>query len=233
METLGDILLNLGRPHEAAINFERIRDWKAAKRPEYARRIKEVAARLAKSDAPAERLLRQALQESDPTKSALLLNKALVVEPENTRCLRALLRIQFAQQKREAATATAQRLAAISPEDGLSHALLAILALEPANGQTPSTQDLQFAETHLKASEYDSSAAPTIYYGFGLLALRRGKTEEAIKALDHAAHLDPNALGVYRKLAEAREKAGDPAGAKQALSEFERRLSQKQAAEQQ
>lgn len=224
IETLGDTLLNLGRPHEAAINFERIRDWKAAKRPEYARRIKEVAARLAKSDAPAEQLLRQALQESAPQKSELLLNKALTIEPENTRCLRALLRIQFAQQEREAATATAQRLATISPEDGLSHALLAILMLEPTNGQAINAEALQSAEMHLKASEYDFSVAPTIYYGFGLLALRRGKTEEAIKAFDHAAHLDPNALGVYRKLAEAKEKAGDMAGSKLAMSEFERRL---------
>jgi tetratricopeptide (TPR) repeat protein len=221
-ETLGDILVHLGRLHEAAIQYDRIRDWRAEKRPLYRKRLAEAAARLASSSAPAERLLRQAQRETDPAATETLLQQALALEPENTRCLRMLLRLQFARQQSEAALATAQRLIAISPEDGVAHTLLVVLWLERQGDRSLSAEEVQALETHLKAAEPDLSVTPTILYGRGILALKRGQTEAAIRDLERAARLDPNALAVYPKLAEAKTKAGDAEGAKQALAEFER-----------
>ena len=55
-----------------------------------------------------------------------------------------------------------------------------------------------------------------------------GKVKESLPDFDMAARLDPNALAVYRRLAEARTQAGDTAGAQRALAEFERRRRERE-----
>jgi Flp pilus assembly protein TadD len=224
LETLGDIFVDLGRLHEAGVCYDRLGDWRKEKRPLYQRRLQEAAARLAASDAPVERLLRQALQQAGPDQQEALLKQALALEPDHTRCLRALLRLQFVRQEKEAALQTARQLVAVSPEDGMGHALLAVLLLEGNGEKPPSPDEQREIEGHIQATLPDLSSRPMALYADGLLALRTGQPKRAAQDLELAARLDPSGAAVYRRLAEARTALGDTAGAKQATAEFERRV---------
>jgi tetratricopeptide (TPR) repeat protein len=225
LETLGDVFVSLGRLHEAGVCYDRLGDWREAKRPLYQRRLQEAAARLATSDAPVERLLRQALREGEPERQEALLEQALVLEPDHTRSLRTLLRLQFMRQKREAAQQTARRLVAVSPEDGMGHALLAVLLLEGNGEKPPSADEQREIDGHIQATLPDLSARPMALYADGLLSLRTDRPKRAVQDLELAARLDPNGIAVYRRLAEARTALGDVAGAQKAKAEFERRVS--------
>ncbi len=217
-ETCADILLNLGRLHEAEVNFERIRDWRTGRRALYQQKLAQAAARLAADNAPAERLLRQAAREPDPGRAEQSLQQALALDPENTRCLHALLRLQFAREENEAALETAHRLAALSPEDGLAPALMVILLLERQGTQPRPEAAYRTLDSYLHAAEIDSSATPTRLYARGLLDLKRGRAPAAVRDLEQAARLSPDSIAIYRQLAAARMLVGDSKGAQQALA---------------
>jgi tetratricopeptide (TPR) repeat protein len=225
LETLGDVFVNLGRLHEAGVCYDRLGDWRKERRPLYQKRIQEAAARIAASDAPVERLLRQAQREEDPAKQEALLQQALALDPNHTRCLRTLLRLQFVRQERDAALQTARRLVALSPEDGMGSALLAVLLLEGKGDKPLSADEQREIEGHIQATVPDLSARPMALYADGLLALRTGQPKRAVQDLEQAARLDPSGVAVYRRLAEARTALGDTVGAQQANAEFERRTS--------
>ncbi len=227
-ETLGNILVHLGRLHEAAINYERIRDWKADQRAVYRKRLADAATRIAVSDAPVERQIRQAQRETNPAKAEALLQQALSLDPENTRALRSLLRCQFARRESVAALGTARQLIALSPEDGAAHTLFVVLALEALRERPLSEDDHRALVTHLKAAEDDPSVTPMLLYARGLLSLKSGQAQSAVQDLEQAARLDPNALAVYPRLAEAKSRAGDAEGAKWAMAEFERRQRERE-----
>lgn len=231
-EALGDTLAHLGRVHEAAVDYDRLRDWRPERRKLYQQRLRDAAARVAAGTSPVEQILRCALQTSDPDAAMALLNEARAQEPGNTRCLHALLRLQFARGKRDAAADTARALCALAPEDGLAHALLVIIQLDATKGQNVTDTDARPLEQHLQAARADSSAAPTMLYAAGLLALRRGRAQEAVRSLEQALRLDPNGIGVYPALAEARALAGDPAGARLATAEFDRRRAEMERVQQ-
>ncbi len=222
-ETLGDILVHLGRLEEAAVNYDRIRDWKQSQRAVYAQRIAHEAKILANSDAPAEKLLRQASHEQDTAKAEPLLHQALAVDPDNTRCLRALLLAQYHRGEAVNATNTAARLLTISPEDGIAHALFVVLYLRSHSKNTLSEAENRALDAHLGVAGQDTLAAPAALYASGLVELKRGHPQTAVHDLEQAARVDPTSLEVYRKLAEARDRAGDVAGAKRALAELEQR----------
>jgi tetratricopeptide (TPR) repeat protein len=223
METLADTFLNLGRLHEAGVCYDRLSDWRKERRPLYQERIQKAAARIAASDAPVERLMRQALREADPSRQESLLRQALALEPDHTRSLRGLLRLQFVRQERDAAMDSARKLIALSPEDGLGHALLAVLLLERSADRPLSADEQQEIDGHIQATVPDLSARPMALYADGLLALKTGRPKRAVESLELAARLDPNGVAVYRRLAEARSALGDSVGAQKAQSEFERR----------
>ncbi len=224
LEALGDILVHLGRLHEAAIDYERIRDWKSEKRPLYRQKITEAAARLAASNAPAERLLRRAEAEHDPQKAEVLLQQALAADPDNTRCLRALLVRQFAGRQAEAAISTATTLMRLSPEDGTAHTLLVIGFLQQVGDRPLSADEDRALTAHLQSAANDFSVAPAFFYARGLLALKHGQAHEAAGFLETAARLNPNMADVYAKLAAARRAAGDATGAKQALVQLQQHI---------
>ena len=227
-EALADILLYLGRIHEAAINYELLRDARADKKEAYKRSLAAMAARLARSDAPAERLLRQAEAQQDPRLSENPLQQALKLDPNNTRCLRQLLRAQVALGKTADAVATARRLSAISPEDGLSQTLYSILVLQNV-AANPLPDDLrQEIEQRLHAAENDPSVLPTLFYAHGLLFLKEGKTKEAEHDLAEAVRLDPASVAVYHKLAETRLPVLPAGRAEQALTASPSRAAARQ-----
>jgi len=229
-ETLGDILVHLGRLYEGAVNYERIRDWRADRRELYKQRIAQAADRINHSDAPAERLLRQSRNESAPDRAEDLLRQALQYEPENTRCLRELLNLQFSRGRGDAALVTARRLSGLAPEDGTANSLLVILTLQSL-GNTPLPEETGRAlDRALRAAADDPSVVPTFLYARALLALKRGQAAGAVPDLEQAIRLDPSSPAAYRKLADARTLLGDKIGAQKALAQFEQRQKERNAA---
>ena len=221
-ELLADILLHLGRIHEAAINYDMLREAKADQKAHYRQNIAAAVAKMANSNSPSERVLQQIQTDSDPRQSEQRLQKILEQEPENTRLLRPLLRLQFGLGEKEAAADTARKLSAISPEDGLSQTLLSVLMLEGAPPGPLNADLIQEIESRLRNAENDPSILPTLFYAHGLLFLREGKAQEAIHDLAQSLRLAPESPAAYRRLAEAKQMAGDLTGAKQALAAFEK-----------
>jgi tetratricopeptide (TPR) repeat protein len=221
-EVLGDILVSLGRTHEAAINYVQIRDWHKERIPEYQRKIAEANARVNASKSPTEIALRQAMRAQDPATKEQYLKDALVADPENTRALRELLKLQFGAAHLEDATDTAKRLMDVSPEDGLAHTLYCLLYLQKQPEKPLSEAEVQAANQHLQIADADSSVAGTVYYARGVLALRQGNPRQAIEHLEKAQKVDPNAIAVYARLVDARRAVGDTAGAQKAQAQFDR-----------
>ncbi len=228
-ETLADILLHMGRLHEAAINYDLLKDSRIDQRSRYQKDIMAAAARLAVSAAPAEVLFRQALAAKDPHISEQTLLKALEMDPENTRFLRQLLLVQFGLGEKNSAEKTARKLSAISPEDGLSQILLSVLLLESAPSGSLNEDLRQELEGRLLNAERDPSTLPPLYYAYGLLYLKEGKAQEAVKELTESIRLAPDSPAAYRRLAEAKQLAGDISGARQAQTEYDKRVKRKQA----
>jgi Flp pilus assembly protein TadD len=225
-EVLGDVLVNLGRLQEAVVNYNQIRDWHADRMPLYQRKIAEKAEALAKSDAPAEVALRQAKAAPDNASAERFLLAALTAEPENTRALRELLRLQVGQGRGKEATETAKRLMDISPEDGFAHTIFVLLFLQETHARTLTETEADAAQQHLHLAEADPSVTGTLHYTQGLLALRLKKYPEAVENLQRAQRLDPNAVAVYPPLAEALKAQGNAKEAELMMAEFRRRTEQ-------
>lgn len=226
-EVLGDTLVSLGRLHEAALSYNQIRDWHKERMPIYQQKIAARAAQLAQSRDPAEVALREAEIAPDAATTERLLNAALTADRDNTRALRGLLRLQVGQGRGKEANETAKRLIALAPEDGLGHALFALLFLQETKSRSLTEAEAEAVGRHLHIAEADSSVAGTVSYTQGLLALRLGKHQQAVESLDRAQKLDPDAVAVYPPLAEARKAMGDLSGAERALNEFRRRTSRR------
>jgi tetratricopeptide (TPR) repeat protein len=222
-EALANILLHLGRLHEAAIHFEQIRDWKAAHIAQYRSELAAAKLAIAHSTAPAERLLRTAESESNLATSESLLARAVELEPENTRCLRALMKVQYARRETEQAIATAGRLCSLSPEDGVAQTCYVAARLDQLGGGALSESDYQDLQRHLKAAELDPSVIPTVVYDHGVLALKHGDVADAIHDLQRARALTPNAPEIYVHLADAQEQAGDHVASRNTLAQLERK----------
>jgi len=222
-EALGNILVHLGRLHEAAIQYEQIRDWKPNRVAEYKRQLLEAAQRISRSQAPAEQLLRAAQIEKDRSRAETMLKQAVAVEPDNTRVLRALLHVQFSRGEMDQAATTALNLANLSPEDGVAHTYYVAARLALVGNSPLSDAEDRDLQGHLKAAIHDTTVAPIFYYDHGLLELKHGQAKNAVAYLDAAHQLDPTALPVYQPLADARSLLGDKAGARQAIAELVRR----------
>jgi tetratricopeptide (TPR) repeat protein len=222
-ETLANVLLHLGRLHEAAIRYEQIRDWKADRLAAFKRQLADATIRLSRSQEPAEQLMRAAQTDPDRAHAETLLDQALHIEPTNTRCLRSLLKLQFARQELSQVTQTANQLAALSPEDGVAHTYYVSARLILLGDGPLAESDYQDLNRHLQAAMIDPTVVPTVYYDRGVIEMKRGQADAAIKDLERARDLDPNAIATYHRLAEAKQLVGDTAGAQQAMAEFERR----------
>ena len=189
IEALAEVYVGLGRLHEAAVRYESIRDWKAGKQAVWARRIQERAAQLAVDPSPAEAEFRKALRTPDPSKADVALEKVLSLDPEHTRALRLRMQLRFGQGDASGAQVAAERLLSLSPEDGTAGAILAVLRLqkeEPLN-----EGEKERLEALLGGAESDATALATAAYARGLLALKLGRSAEAVVALKRAARLDP------------------------------------------
>jgi len=227
-EALADILLHLGRIHEAAIYYEQLRDARAERKEVYKRAIAARSAQLAASADPAERLLRQASAQQDPHAAETLLHQALASEPDNTRCLRQLLRTQIALSQASDALTTAQRLSTISPEDGFAQTMFSILILQRVAVNALPDDLRQELDQRLHSAENDPSVLPTLFYARGLLSLKEGQTKEAAHDLAEAARLDPASVALYRKLAGNQQPAGQGTRMGQALNAPQNRSPERQ-----
>jgi tetratricopeptide (TPR) repeat protein len=85
------------------------------------------------------------------------------------------------------------------------------------------------AEEHLKQAKAASSpsTAATRHYGLGLLALKRGQADRAVRELRRSARLDPEADVTYYKLALAERMAKNLPAAERAMAVFRTRQDQK------
>lgn len=220
-EALATVLLHLGRLHEAAVLFDQCANWNPARRALYRQEIAGEAARIAASQAPAERLLRQAASQTDPARAERLLTEAVRIDPQNTRCLRALMKAQFDGREADLFTATAAHLAGLSPEDGVAQTYYVAGRLMALPEGRLNDTDYRELDGHLRAAERDAAAVPLLCYDRGVLELGHGDAHTAVAYLEKARSLDPRSPAVYRELAMARSHAGDAAGASAAMSHFE------------
>ena len=216
LEVCGTILAHLGRLKEAEADFERIRDWRPDDRAKYVSLLNIEAQRIERSRRPEEILIREAANSPIAARAAALLERAALIDPTNTRCLRALLRLKFALND-PTALPLAERLTAISPEDGFAHSLAVILSLQRNQGTlAPGARgDLQ---AHLSAASLDAGSLPTYLYAKGLFDLREGDARGAVRSLRRAASLEPESPAVYVALSSALHLAGDEKGSRQFLA---------------
>ena len=230
-EALGNALLGVGKAREAAASYDTACVYWPEKFPVYKKRLAAYYEKVRQEKArapltPAE----QAYQKSraiigtqvgpllvTPEAEALA-REAVSLEPKNPVYLRYLLQMQFKVKKIEAIE-TAKRLLAVAPNDGLTHALLAVLQIDRAN--TP--EALSEARQHLVAAESDPSADATRHYGLGILALHQRDGATAVRELKQAQKLDPNAEMTGYKLFFAYQMVGNKADAARALAESQKR----------
>lgn len=206
-ETLGDILLSLGRIHEAAVQYERIHDWKLKKQDTYRQQIEAQVQKVAAH--PLEQMLQEAKaarRQKDIVKAEAIANKVLEADPEYTRALRFLLETYFALRIKKpeyhpAAIETGRKLVTLSPEDGVAQALYAVLLME---GEDPSPEE---ATKHLLLAYPDPAASAPLSYGRGLLALHEGKTDAAQKEFRQTWAYDTHADSLYPKVKEVKQGA--------------------------
>ena len=183
---LGDVLVNLGRLHEAAINYDQIRDWRAANLPEYQKKIMDAAARLNASATPTEAAYRQARRAASPSEAEKFLRESLAADPENARALRDLLRLHFDAGRREEAEVTAKRLMDLSPEDGLAHVLFCLLYLQKIGGRALTEAELEAINQHLQIANADASVASSVQYARNLLPHRSAKPKQTAENLENS-----------------------------------------------
>lgn len=222
-ESLGDVLLNLDRVHEAAVLYDEAAQYSPDRASTYRRKIAEYLARRRRNPSPAEKFYQRALARmrasGRPDDAVLaLVRQAVAQEPENTGYLRCLLQLQIRRRARAQALQTADRLLALSPEDGIAHALAALLLLDEAHNEL----DFARIEDHLRLAEPDSAAQATSAYAGGLLAVRRGQTQVAVRELRQAAQLDPNSSQVWLQLARIERQAGHNMEASAAQQAYQR-----------
>lgn len=232
MEAMGDALLALNRPREASIYYQTVGEWKPSLLPLFEQRIQACYARRSNPLTEAERAYQQALQLKrsrlgpalTTDEVVTLLQKATTLAPEVTDYRRALVRAYVERRENDKAIATARKLWALSPEDTMNRALLAVALLESSGTEA------EFAEifAHLNAAWPDPSARPMVHYGRGLLALRRNKAVEAVSELKKAVELDPDAEPTWYQLSRAYQQLGDPAKAQESLALFKKKQAEKQ-----
>ena len=232
IEAMGDALLALKRPREASIYYQSVGEWQPTKRAAFQKRIQQCYAQRSNAPTDAEKAYQEALRlKASRLGPALttdevvaLLKKAVTLSPEITDYRRALVRAYVERRENDKATEAARTLLALSPEDTMNRALLAVALLES------SAKESEFAEifAHLNAAWPDPAVRPLVHYGRGLLALRRSKAIEAVSELKKATELDPYAEPAWYQLSRAYQQAGDTAKAQAALLEFQQRQAEKQ-----
>jgi tetratricopeptide (TPR) repeat protein len=235
-EAWGNALLAVGQTHEAAVKFAKAAGWWPEKMPLYRQKIAECLQQRKQHPSEAEKLYVQAIAlrraslgaAFNADREQTLLERAVALEPGNTDYRRALLRLLVRRHEPVEAEQAARELLALSPEDGLGHAMLAIVLLQ----RSDSSRDLSEVETHLNLAERvgteESAVLPTIHYGQGVLALRRHQIQEAVRLLRLAAAEDPSAEATYFQLAEAERLAGNVAEATKVRAELSARQERKQ-----
>ncbi len=234
-ETMGDTLLALNRPDEAAKYYANVLNWRPERKPilqqKLARHEREREAALTGSQAEVAYRQSRALVSGQvrifrvPAAAESLAREAVRLDPNNPRYLRNLLALQFRANRRREGIDTARKLVQLVSEDARARALLAIMLTE----RDGSAADLVEAQQNLDAAASDPSCAPTRMYGLGLLALQRGRAEEAVRALREAARLDPGPDVTFYKLSLAEARAGHPEEAAKAMAEYKRRQMESDA----
>lgn len=231
-EVMGDTLLALNRPREASLFYQRVASLEPQKRAQFKAKLQAAYEERTKSGGEAEKVYQEArrLQESrigpsltiDPV--VALLEKAVTLAPEITDYRRELVRAYVERRENDKAIHEGRTLLALSPEDTLNRALLAVALLETA--QEKDTPELV---AHFNAAFPDPVARPMVHYGRGVLALRRKKGEEAVAEFQKALSLDPLSESTWNLLSQAFHLTGDDKGARLALQEFKRIQTDKKA----
>lgn len=218
-EALGNALLGCGQPREAAASYDLAAKWSPDKLPIYQKKLAVyLQANATKSLTPAEKAYRQSLslmqREVGPIKVTpevlSLAEKAVSLEPKHRDYVLHLLNSQFESGQKEKATQTARFLLTQFPEEGIAHAILAIVALQTQ----VSSASLMEAETHLTVSEKDPKALEKTSIGKGLLFLQRKQFSKAIDEFEKALKTNPENLQIYGLLAKANRNAGNLEAAK-------------------
>jgi len=231
-EVMGDTLLALKRPREASLYYQSAAGLEPQKRSDFKAKLQAAYEARARSGGEAEKAFQEArqLQQSrigpsltiDPV--VALLEKAVKLAPEITDYRRELVRAYVERRENDKAVRAGRELFALSPEDTLNRALLAVALLETA--QDKDTPELI---AHFNAAFPDPMARPMVHYGRGVLALRQKKGAEAVAEFQKALELDPLSETTWSLLSQARHLTGDEKGADQALSEFKRIQADKRA----
>ncbi len=225
-EAWGNGLLAMGRAHEAATEFSKAAGWWTARLPLYRRAIADYYRQRRLHPSEAEKLYQQALA-LDRSRSGvshnvdqvkLLLRRAVELEPENTDYRRAMLRVLVHRHELPEAERAARDLLALSPEDGLGNAMLAVILLEKSGSDLV----LPEVEAHLAAASEDATVHPTVLFGQGIVALRKGNGREAVRLLHRSASEDPADM-TYYQLAQAERMAGNMVEAARIIQALESR----------
>jgi len=232
-EAYGNGLLAMGQAHEAAVKYAKAAAWWPEKRPQYEHYIADFYRQRKQNPSEAERCYQEAIALErermglafNIDKVKVLLERAVALDPKNTDYRRYLLRALMNRHEKGEAEQAARQLLALSPEDGLSHAMLAILLLDKAS----SDQALAEIDTHLNAAEEEAGILPTVHYGQGVLALRRHQATEAVRLLRLSAQEDPADL-TYYQLAQAERMAGNTSEAEKILALLATRTDQNRQA---
>lgn len=234
-EAWGNALLAMGYTHEAAAKYAQTAGWWPEKMPLYQRKLAETYRQRRLHPSEAEKLYAQALTlEHAGLGTALnaervqaLLERAVALDPKNTDCLRYLLRVFMRRHELVEAEQTARALLALSPEDGLGNAMLALLLVQNANSEQGLAEVASYLQKAEQVASVESAVMPTVHYGQGILALRRHQPQEAVRLLRLAATEDPSAEAIYYQLAQAERMSGNVAGATKAQAELARREERK------
>jgi cellulose synthase operon protein C len=232
-EAMGDALLAQGLAREAALEYETAARWRPEKRAEFKKRLDAFFARQAAAPTEAMKLYAQAVAtdqsrlgpRSTGNQVRDLLQRAITLEPKNTQIRREWVRILFERREREAAITAARELLEISPDDTVGHALLAVLLVEKAVTEA----EFNVVQGHLNRAKSDPAMSGVVYYGAGLLNLRRRQNDAALVALKKAFEIAPESDPVVYALAQAYRANGKEAEAKRFFAEYQRRQDEKQA----
>jgi tetratricopeptide (TPR) repeat protein len=227
---MGNALLALGRAHDAAIQYETAARWWPEKREVYRKKLDAFFAQQAAHPTEAMRLYGQAVTLEHSQVGPLLpevldlLHKAVTLEPKNVVIRRELVRVLFERQERERGDAIreARALLALSPDDTVGHALLAVLLV---NSDTD--VNLDEVQYHLNQAKADPTMASVVYYGAGRLALRRNQSDAALVALRTARRLAPDSDPICYALAQAEHLYGSKEIADRLFKEYAQRRAKK------
>lgn len=231
-QAMGNVLLAQDEIVRASEEYVKTTQWLPERKKSLTERYQKHLKERAAHPPPAELVYRDAQQKLKdrfrvgvpPNEVLTLAQKAVDMQPRYPAYLAFLMRVQMSRREYDAALETGRRLLALVPDDAPAHVLVASLLADKA--LTPEIQ--AEVDAHLQQSNGYPGNEATWRYAYGLLALRRGKADIAVRELRRAALLDPKSALVYEKLALAEQASGHTQAAEKALGDAKRRETQRQ-----